>query len=165
VSLILPFQVRQVAGVGEIAEGEEPMEPDSISVDELVGRLFDEPCTVRAAAAEALGGMGPAATGALPALRHFLDDDVESIRCEAAVAIWKITGDVTPAMQVGVELLAHEDWTIRCLGAEHLGLIGPIATQVIPPLEEALNDGVQAVRAEAKQAMDRISGRQPVPRR
>jgi HEAT repeat protein len=141
------------------------MEPDLSSVDELVGRLFDEPCPIRAAAVEALGESGPAATGALPALRHCLDDDVESVRCEAAVAIWKITGDSSAAMLVGVELLAHEDWSVRCLAAEHLGLLGPIAAQAIPALEGALDDEVDAVRAEVVQAIDRITGRQPVPRR
>jgi len=140
------------------------MERDPSSVVELVGRLFDEPCPIRAAAVEALGELGPAASGALPALRHCLDDDVESVRCEAAVAIWKITGDLTPAVLVGVELLAHEDWSVRCVGAEHLGLLGPDAAQAIPALEEALDDEVEAVRAEAEQALDRINRRQSVPR-
>lgn len=138
------------------------MEPVLNQIDELVGRLFDEPCPVRSAAAEALGDIGPAALPALPALEHCLTDEVESVRCEAAVAIWKITGDPTFAVQIGVELLDDPDWTIRLLGAEHLGLMGPVASTAIPALIAACDD--VAVRYEAKQALDRITGRQRVPR-
>lgn len=67
------------------------------------------------------------------------------------------------AVQIGVELLDDPDRTIRCLGAEHLGLMGPIASPAIPALEVALDDEVEAVRAEVSQAIHRINGRQPVP--
>jgi HEAT repeat protein len=120
-----------------------------------------EPCPVRSAAAEALGDLGPAAMSALPALQKCLEDQVASIRCEAAVAIWKITGDPSPAVQNGVELLNDPDWMIRCLAAEHLGLLGSVAASAIPALEVTLRDEVGAVRNEVEQAIAQIVAASP----
>ena len=122
----------------------------------LIEGLESEPCPVRSVAADTLAELGPMAMSALNALEKCLGDEVASIRCGAAIAIWKITGDPSLAVQIGVKLLGDPDWIVRCLGAEHLGFLGPVAASAIPALEETLGDEIGAVRNEAEQAIAQI---------
>jgi len=78
----------------------------------------------RGMAAESLGDLGKAAAAAVPKLEKTLQDECAGLRCDAALAMLKITGDPAQAAATGVELLGADDWLDRYVGAEHLGLLG-----------------------------------------
>lgn len=58
-----------------------------------------------------------------------------------------------------LERLSSEDPRIRCLAAEALGGMGPIACNAVPALIERLSDGSRAVRYFAAQALGTIGAR------
>jgi HEAT repeat protein len=76
----------------------------------LVNALHSDDAPLQGAAADELGMIGKYAEPALPALLGLLEGDCAAVRSTAAEAIWRITGDQTPASQVGRALLRSEDW-------------------------------------------------------
>lgn len=94
----------------------------------------------------ALGELGPAAAGAVPELTALLAADNARTRFQAAPALWRITGDPAPALEL---LRAHGDGSdARKLIAE----LGPAAaefTGALPPLFEATGywDAIEAAVA------------------
>jgi len=68
--------------------------------------LADRYKETRAAAAEALGTMGPRAAGAVPKLRELFDDDNEDVRVRAVAAVAMICRDEHSAQAV-VEMFGH----------------------------------------------------------
>jgi hypothetical protein len=93
---------------------------------------------VRAAAALALGKIGPVATNALPDLRAALHEPNPYFRGQAAVALWRISGDVDAALPVLVRDLPSVggtgawDWIVA------LGEMGPTAKSAGPMLRAEL---------------------------
>jgi HEAT repeat protein len=146
------FRISAAAAISKI-------DPDQIDrmLPVLLAGLDSENSFWRGVAAEALGDLGEATAAALPQLRTLLQDDCAGLRCDAAVAIWKITGDPTQAVSTGVDLLAAEDWLDRYLAAEHLGLLGPVAASARPDLERAFDDQDRAVREAAGKAVEQIT--------
>jgi HEAT repeat protein len=65
----------------------------AIALPVLMSGLADSTPMVRQCAAEALGGLGPAAKEAIPALQKAKDDEDKSVRAAAAKAIASIRGD------------------------------------------------------------------------
>jgi HEAT repeat protein/lysophospholipase L1-like esterase len=100
---------------------------------------------VRAECAEALGGLGPAARGAVPALFAALSDRSEFVRASAARALAKMelgTGDV-PRL---VEALGSPDRFVAAFGAWTLGNMGEAARPAVPALaREFSRDDMNAV--------------------
>lgn len=109
-------------------------------------------------------------------VRQFLAEvaDVNEMAGNLEIALEVRTDEAAEQLAAKLERFANEHslwavppqhllriWTIRFLGAEHLGLLGPVASSAIPALRAACDD--EAVRFEAEQALDRITGRQPVP--
>ena len=141
---------------------------------------------VRAECAGALGALGPAGRGAVPALFAALSDPSEFVRASAARALAKMdlgAGDV-PRL---VEALGSPDlyvagfaaWTLGNMGeaarpavpalarafsrddmnavvGAALARIGPAAAVAVPELTSALTDASNAVRQHAARALGRI---------
>jgi HEAT repeat protein len=63
-----------------------------------------------------LGALGKLAETALPELFRLLSDDCAGVKADAAEAIWRITGNRSPAERVGHGLLRSEDWLDRMIG-------------------------------------------------
>jgi HEAT repeats/PBS lyase HEAT-like repeat len=106
---------------------------------------------VRSRAASALGNIGPPAREALPELKRALQESsslAASLRCSAAVAIWRIDKDVKTAMPVllhempGVGEHKQEDWI------DALAEMVPRAKEALPQLQDELkSDNNPWVRA------------------
>jgi len=116
--------------------------------------------TVRALAARALGGMGPEAQAAIPALQAALDDD--AARISAAYALWQIDPQgklilptLFPHTQLPIpnliEALDHPRLEVRKSAARALGAMGTAASQATPTLLRALED--RELRPLAAQAL------------
>lgn len=90
----------------------------------LVAGLGSKNPLWRGMAAEALGDLGEVAAAALPKLETLLRDECAGLRCDAAMAMLKITDNPARAIATGVELLGADNWLDRYVGAEHLGLLG-----------------------------------------
>lgn len=90
----------------------------------LISALNSADAPLQGAAADELGMIGKHAEPALPALFGLLGDDCAAVRSTAAQAIWRITGDQTPARQAGRALLRSEDWLDRRVGRSLLVLLG-----------------------------------------
>jgi hypothetical protein len=93
---------------------------------------------LRAAAATALGKIGPRASSALPALKAAIQESDSNLRGHAAVAIWRIDSEVDTTVPVLLRemprLSEHTkwDWIIA------LGEMGPLAQSAIPQLRNEL---------------------------
>jgi len=93
---------------------------------------------LRAAAAAALGKIGPSAASSLPALRFAMQDSNSYLRGQAAVAIWRIDADVDSTLPIllggmpGTIEDSKWDWIIA------LGEMGPRAKAAIPQLQSEL---------------------------
>ena len=109
-----------------------------------VGSETNEYFSLRAAAACALGNIGPSAKDAMPELRAAMQESNAYLRGQSAVAVWRIDSDVDAALPVLLELLptisehAKWDWIIA------LGEMGPLASNAIPQLEQELITSQQA---------------------
>ncbi|MCI0458438.1 MAG: HEAT repeat domain-containing protein, partial [Gemmataceae bacterium] len=132
----------------------------SITVRELATLLRDNQHPVRAAAAEALGQIGPAARLAYPALEEtFQHDQQETVRKNAVAAMKKIgpptANDLVPAL----DQLKDKDAGVRAAAAQVIRLIGPDLRLVEPALRAALEEdkdvGVRVSAAQALYALDR----------
>jgi hypothetical protein len=105
-----------------------------VLADVGVGAQTNSYFYLRAAAASALGKIGPAALDALPELKAALIESNSYLRGQAAVAVWRVSNDVDSALPV----LLHEmpttsehskwDWIIA------LGEMGPRAIEAVPQL-------------------------------
>jgi HEAT repeat protein len=110
------------------------------AVPTLVRALEDKRWWVRAYSAWALGGIGPAAKDAVPALVLSLKNDSDGREFYA-----KALGQIGPAASAAVPelILALEDSDVRVRkqSARALGKIGPTTKEVIPALIAALSRG------------------------
>jgi hypothetical protein len=98
---------------------------------------------VQAVAANALGSIGPPAAAALPELGNALQATNPYLRGQAAVAIWRISGDVDTTLPVLLREMPGEiqdskwDWIIA------LGEMGPRAKTAIPQLKMELKQDTE----------------------
>ena len=107
-------------------------------------------------AADALGDLGEAGSGALPLLGKMLISEDLVGRSMASSAISRITGDPTVELTVVVALLRAENWLDRYVAAEHLGCLGAVAAPAVPYLRRALSDEDAAVQTAVRVAIERI---------
>jgi hypothetical protein len=93
---------------------------------------------LRAAAASALGKIGPAAFDALPGLKAALKESNSYLRGQAAVAVWRVSHDVDTALPVLLQEMpmtsehSKWDWIIA------LGEMGSRAIEAVPQLRNEL---------------------------
>jgi len=90
----------------------------------LINALKSHDAPLVGASADELGALGKHAEPVLHALFGLLGDDCAAVRSTASQAIYRITGDRTPAKQVGRALLKSEDWLDREVGGGLLALLG-----------------------------------------
>ncbi|NEA58907.1 PBS lyase [Streptomyces sp. SID13666] len=144
----------------------------------LLAHLNSDSPHTRRSAAEALGELGPAAAGAAPRLRELLADPAVWMRVDAAVALWRVSGDAGPVLPVLRSAWAENVHT-RTVIAGCLAGIGPAAAGAAPLLRDELaavrrhnnegdHYGTLDVCADEKlllacrRALSRISGTEPV---
>jgi HEAT repeat protein len=176
-----------VAALGALESSEESV------LAALLAATRDGDATVRARALAALGATKPAAwPAAVPALARALRDPVPSVReaagaaldgmgkkaAEPLVAALDIEPDaaaltVIPRLvALGKDAIApladalnHVSVRVRANAVAALGLLGPDhEKKTREPVELALGDGADLVRACARLALDRIDGVAPAPR-
>lgn len=121
-------------------------------------RELDAPDPVgRSLAAAALGGIGPPAAGAAPALhRLMLTDGDAGMREQAANAYGRVVRDDPAAVTDLITLLETGDEAGRAGAAEALGAVGEPAVRAVPALARALADPSPEVRAEAAENLGRF---------
>ncbi|WP_116205574.1 HEAT repeat domain-containing protein [Amycolatopsis circi] len=117
-----------------------PMDGDTTSALPVFLRALSEDNDFTAsAAASGVRDLGPAAVDAIPALRALLDRDDERgwLHQNAAIALWRITGDPEPAVAVlqSVWTCGRHRWPHV---ARDLVALGPAAAPAAPLLREAL---------------------------
>ena len=86
-----------------MALGEIGIESGPKMLQALSDALQDKTQPVRAVAAEALTKIGPPAKETLPALKQAIDRPFFRARVQAALAIWKISGETEMAVRVLLE--------------------------------------------------------------
>jgi len=114
---------------------------------------WPDPNDVHAAAAKALGLIGPEAQPAVPALARSLHDQSRQVRLEAATAMARI-GKVSVPMLV--EALHDPDPEVRHAAAYALGEIGPEAHAAVPRLLEMLSETNGPLRTSVAYSLGRI---------
>ncbi len=114
-----------------------------VLADAGVGSRTNSFFYLRAAAASALGKIGPSTAGALPDLRAALKESNSYLRGQAAVAVWRVDADVDTALPVLLQVMpgtiedSKWDWIIA------LGEMGPRAKEAIPQLRNELKQDKQ----------------------
>jgi HEAT repeat protein len=149
---LLPTEDRfsAVVALGKIGVDAEPVIP------ELIEFLDSENDRLAAAAAEALGWIGPAAKDALPKLKARLsNEDARESWCACALALWRIDSQGELAVPALIDLLEDKGWE-RVHVANALAEIGPDARAAVPALRNALRDRTPWVRVSAANALWRI---------
>jgi HEAT repeat protein len=126
--------------------------------------LRDEFPLVRASAAKALGLIGPGAKGARPGLRKALGDTDAEVRADAAVAFWRVGGEVTTVLPVLLGVLNGRDergsvrvqyWTLKAVVLA-LGEMRSQAKEASPALSRLLSHKRWEIRKAAVEALRRI---------
>ncbi|MGW2557952.1 HEAT repeat domain-containing protein [Streptomyces sp. NPDC001514] len=91
----------------------------------------------RRAAAAALGFLGPRASAAAPALHDLLASRERWLRMDAAIALWRVTGDTRDALPVLLSAWEENRYG-RVEVAECLSEMGPAASPAAPLLRAEL---------------------------
>lgn len=124
---------------------------------DLLHALADADGRVRAAAAEALGHLGPGARIAYPALTQIMHDDLSAaVRIEAERALKRISPPTRDDLAELLALLKDSEPAVRAAAAQALALIGPEAKEAGPALDKAVADVDPMVRVSAAEAIAEI---------
>ncbi len=125
---------------------------------ELMGLLHDDQATLRAAAAEALGQIGPPARVSYPALLETEATDVsDTVRTKAGAAARRVGSPTEADVGMLLEKLKDRSALLRSAAAQGLGLVPTEARLSAPALQEALNDSDPHVRISAANALSALS--------
>ena len=127
------------------------------AVPSLITALGDERENVRAAAAYALGEIGPVAAAAVEGIIALLTDESEEVRRHATSALGMIKVPVSKTVPALARVLEdREDTDLAFFAAQALTRIGPDATEAVPALREALLSESAYVRGFSSEALSRI---------
>lgn len=137
------------------------MGPDAReAVPGLLICLCNKESALRQHAAEALGLIGPAADMSADLLRELLKKDPDpTVRLAAALAAWRVTGQVEASLTVLRSGLNDKDRATRRYAASLLKDMGQAAKEARGDLIECLADEDAGVRAAAKDALNEIDAR------
>jgi HEAT repeat protein len=147
------YRLRALEGLSKLGSADE-------SAASILMRMLWDDAQGRAKAAEVLGGMGPAAKSAVPALTDVLNGSDNQARVQAALALWKIDGRAQEAVAVLVAALRSPltpspsklappgrfgvpglpPAPICQQAAEALAQMGPAAQAAVPAVREVLSD-------------------------
>lgn len=134
--------------------------PGSRDVAALILQLTSRDESLRLRAAKALGGLGPDARAAVPALTAALADPDGDVRRAAAAALRRVQPDAKSSEELVRSIAADlkdPDDGVRLLAARSLGRLGSAAAGAVPALEAALADPDRDVRRAAADALARIN--------
>lgn len=134
----------------------------SNAVPALTATLQNAPnSTLRRNAARALGRIGPAAGSAAPSLTPLLASQDRFLPAQAAMAIWRITGETDTTLPILTEELRQAQATqwnaVQAELIDALGEMGPKAISALPLISADLNHPMRWVRERATNAVRRIS--------
>jgi HEAT repeat protein len=125
----------------------------------LLTALQDPEAPVRAAAATALGQIGPAARVTIPVLTHVARTDPnENVRRQADFALKKLPEPTNSDIVEFSAFLKDSHAGLRSTAARALGMIGPKARDAARDLEKFLGDTDAGVRVSAAEALWEILG-------
>ena len=124
---------------------------------ELLRRLEDEDAQVRLHAAITMGNIGADARAAMPTLLEFTRSTAHVMRVYSARALWKVSGEVDPALTVLEAGLQEKSAKFRWAAPVFLGEMGAEAARAIPLLQEAAKDSDKEVASLCLQALAKIS--------
>lgn len=113
------------------------IERDPAVLPVLLAHLDSDSPHTRRSAAEALGELGPAAAAAAPRLRELLADPAVWMRVDAAVALWRVSGDAGPVLPV-LRSAWSENVHTRAVVAGCLAELGRAAAGAVPLLRDEL---------------------------
>jgi hypothetical protein len=108
-----------------------------------------------------LGQMGPAAAGAITALRPLLDHADRSIAVRAASELWRIEGAPAPVLPVFARSLDSDQWdSSAAVAAQGIAALGPAGASQAPRLRTLLGrpDPYGWTRLRVAEALWRTSG-------
>ena len=123
------------------------------TVEQLMAMLASPIPKVRESACAGLGGLGSAATEAVPALTKALTDADSAVRKEAAQALERICPDKRAWVPGLVVALSDASEEVRRSAAKALSRMGPVA---VPALSKALAHDDSRVREGAARALGQI---------
>jgi HEAT repeat protein len=126
------------------------------AIPALLEALADAQWSVRAAAADILGNIGPSAQTAVPTLIGGLDDENVWVRRNATEALGNMEHAAETAVSALSEALSDPDERVRRNAAVSLAKIGPAANSAVPALAKRFNDEGRYVRYYAAVALRRI---------
>jgi HEAT repeat protein/predicted Ser/Thr protein kinase len=144
----------------------------------LVQTLATGDVPERCVAALTLGRMGPRAKDTVPALIDALNDPHPHVAEAAASALRRIAGTPSAAAESSaptpgpaespavidlMDMLRHEDASLRRIAVVALGEARSVGRDAIPELVEGLEDRDEAVRREAARALGKIGATAAVP--
>jgi HEAT repeat protein len=119
--------------------------------------LTDRESAVRAAAAEALGRIGPEAAAATKALLAMLKDPDKSARQAAVFALGRIVPEDSAHVAMAlVDVLNQPDADLRRSAVVSLALLGDRSPEVITAIGRLLGEPDQELRQQAVQALSRF---------
>jgi hypothetical protein len=140
--------------VGQLSEWGEAITP---AVAELITLLEGDPDAFERVCSVALGRIGPPAAAAVPILRRLVDQPAPHPPVQAAWALWRITGDPHPTLDVLGTALARGG-VHASHAAKWLADLGPAAVTLQGRLRQLLDDRYEWVRVEAAHALWRATG-------
>jgi HEAT repeats len=127
------------------------------AVPDLI-KIYEQKISVTSqySTAEALGGIGPTATDAIPALLQGLKSTNAEVRCDTVWALGRIHGEpasVVPQLQ---KALHDPTGYVRVAAIVALGFFGTNAASAIPDLTAMLNDQNEYMRGAATNTLKQI---------
>jgi HEAT repeat protein len=126
------------------------------SVPFLASACQHDHVRVRAGAAQTLAGMGKLAEPALLSLKNLLEDQDDTVRVQAAAALWKIQGQVQEPVAVLSTILRKSGTEAKGESLVVLGNMGPQAAGAVDALKESLKEKNDALRRIAVQTLGKI---------
>ncbi|MGA2066631.1 MAG: HEAT repeat domain-containing protein [Thermoguttaceae bacterium] len=144
----------EIKGAAAKAVGEMGPAAKSAAAAALAALVGDPDAGVRLRAAISLGRIGPAAKDAAASLQGALNDKEPLVSISAAVALWKVGGEVDVVVPVLMSML--KSMPRDSAPVEALGEIGPPARAAIPALIERLTTARNSDRSATAQAIYHI---------
>jgi len=129
----------------------------SDAINELLSAIdYPGNRSFRSEIVEAVGKIGPEASIAVPKLRDLLRDPDQTVRIEAAGALFKVEGHSEEAERALTALLSDDNVATRELAVYEIVEIGPGLNGLIPTLVRLLGDPDEDIRRGAIMALGRM---------
>jgi HEAT repeat protein/serine phosphatase RsbU (regulator of sigma subunit) len=149
------WEVRKYAAVALRQIGPRAKKAIPALLRNLNDRDDDQSSEVRAAAADALGDLGPSAV-VITALKEALKDDAFPVRVAVVGALAKARTQATTYLPLLAERLRDNDRSVRLEVAEDLASLGPAAAGAVPQLIQLLEDDDLRLRGYVVNALVHI---------